>query len=45
MYSVSRLFVMFGLSVPYCDCLITVGSNPVSAPKFYPLRLLLIQNI
>ena len=38
MYSVSRLFVMFGISVPYCVCLITVGSNPISAPKFDPLR-------
>ena len=38
MYSVSRLFVMFGISVPYCVCLITVGSNPISVPKFDPLR-------
>ena len=38
MYSVPRLFVMFGIFVPYCDCLITVGSNPISAPNFDPLR-------
>ena len=38
MYSVSRLFVMFGIPVPYCDCLITVGSNPISASNFDPLR-------
>ena len=24
--------------VPYCFCLITVGSHPISAPKFDPLR-------
>ena len=29
---------MFGISVPYCDCLITVGSNPISAPNFDPLK-------
>ena len=29
---------MFRISVPYCDCLITVGSNPISAPNFDPLR-------
>ena len=29
---------MFGISVPYYVCLITVGSNPISAPKFDPLR-------
>ena len=28
---------LFDISVPFCVCLITVGSNPISAPKFDPL--------
>ena len=37
-HCLSFYLVMFGISIPYCVCLITVGCNPISAPKFDPLK-------